>query len=312
MNRAFLIGAGATKAEYGNAPICNDFFNKLRSNNSKHFKAMNDAIGPYISGKLENQNVENVMGLIHKFPLANRTSYLHSLHLAISEIIVPATHSNSEYIDGYVKGEITTPSTHFRTLFQTGELDKNDFFMTLNYDLYLDREILYEQGKINYGFKKDNIAASIMNYVYEEEFSIYHLHGALNWEIVSNKIKIYCGAYNPKYKGTGFNLCLVPPGFSKNHPLLDPIWKSAENRLRHADELIIIGCSLNPMDKELIDLIKGFVNRKGRGKVKIVYKAEKTPDYFHMDEKYSKIIGNKFMAYRDGFNNAAINFILEK
>lgn len=184
--------------------------------------------------------------------------------------------------------------------------------MTLNYDLYLDREILYEQDKINYGFAKNNIEKCEMNYAYETDFSVYHLHGALNWEKVDDRIKIHFGAHHPKYMGSGFNLCLVPPGYTKKHPLLDPIWKAAENRLLHADELIIIGCGLNPMDKELRDLITKFVNKKGSQNVKIVYKAKGAQDYFRIDEEYAKTVGNKFKVHRDGFNNQAIDFILGK
>jgi hypothetical protein len=310
MSRAFLIGAGATQAQYKHAPLCKNFFQKMKDLIPDHFSTMNKAIGSYIPSKLEKSNVEDVMKLVSNIQSSNRVAFLYSLHLAISMLLAPETKSNRDYMLDYINGEITSPPTHFRTLLATGELNKDDFFLTLNYDLYLDREILYELDKINYGFLKDNIERSEMKYRYENELSVYHLHGALNWEIVGTKIKIHMGAHHPKYRGAGFNLCLIPPGYNKKYSLLDPIWKIAENRLRHANELIIIGCSLNPMDKELIELVKKFVSTKGSQNIKIVYKVDNDVDYYRMDKKYAKIIGNKFKAYRDGFDNKAIDFIL--
>jgi len=312
MTIAFLIGAGATKAQYDNAPVCKDFLNKLWNNNSPHFSAMKDAIKSQISMNLEKWNIEGAMKKAYKLPSARKERFLHSLHMAISELITPTTRSDREYMSEYTGGRKSDPATHFGILFKPeGKLNKKDFFMTLNYDLYLDREVLYQQGKINYGLTKNEYFESEMTVVPEEEYSVYHLHGALNWEICNgDRLRIHMGAHYPKYTGVS-NLCLVPPGYNKNHPLLKPIWKKAENRIRHADELIIIGCSLYQDDNELIDLLKIFIDKKGSENVKIIFKPKDIRDEYDYIGHCKNIIGNKF-TYHLGFDDNAIDEFIFK
>ena len=313
MTRAFLIGAGATKAQYDNAPLSYDFFNKLRSNYNPFFSAINQSISKYIKnmGPLEKLNVEDVMKLSYDFPDVNRTSFLDSLHSSIYRLLVNSTQSDPGYFQSYVKGEQLTHPTLFLNLLNDSSLNKEDFFMTLNYDLYLDREILYRQQKINYGITKDNYKQSKITVVNEAELSLYHLHGSLNWNFVGdNKININNGAIIPQYRG-GSNICLVPPGVKKlEEPVLKSIWSIAKKRLLKSDELIIIGCSLNLEDTELINLIKGFVDKKGSDKIKIIYLKDQNSQEF--EKNYKEVFGDNYKRYHHGFNLEAIEFLFDR
>ena len=155
-------------------------------------------------------------------------------------------------------------------------------------------------------------------------FSVYHLHGSLNWEIIRDKINIDVGAITPQHNRLGSNLCLVPPGQKELNPVLKSIWATAEERLLKADELIIIGCSLNPEDIRLIGVIKKFVDKKGADNVKIIYLSNQLESDYQKgitqkgntitysppdpsESNYDEIIGDGFKKYTYGFNiNAPI------
>jgi hypothetical protein len=99
--------------------------------------------------------------------------------------------------------------------------------------------------------------------------------------------------------------------------ILKPIWKNANNRIvSEANELIIIGCSLNENDAELIKLVNKFVNKMGSKQVKVIYKKEGSDNF--MEEHFKKIIGNDLKIYDHGFNildkrskSSSIKFIFE-
>ena len=113
----------------------------------------------------------------------------------------------------------------------------------------------------------------------------------------------------------GSNLCIVPPGRKalKLYPAMQSVWRIAEYRLlNEADELVIIGCSLNSEDKELCILVKKFVDKNGSKNVTIVYNTNNDMDYVRIDQGYWKTIKGTFRVFRSGLNNNAIEFILKK
>jgi len=333
MVRAFLIGAGATTAQYDKAPLCDNFFAHLKNKNHplfSHLETITESYrNQYLNSKsLVDLNVEDVMKIFHKhFSGSIQTSFLISLYKAIYLLLGSATNSSKEYFLNYIKGETIDPPTTFQTLFENPNLNDKDFFMTLNYDLYLDREIfLYKnQRKIDYGIIKQLIEKSEMTLDFHTELnvgklSLYHLHGALNWEYgepkkLNQKLKIHQGAINPTYSG-GSNIYLVPPGQKhvKANQILNNIWNTANGRLeKQAEELIIIGCGLNPEDTELITLVKKFVKKNGEEKVKIIYKSD--PSGRTVEDSYKNVIGANYKSYDHGFNlenkGKAISFIFE-
>jgi len=301
MSRAFLFGAGVTKAEYPQAPLTNDFFSILQGRNYSLFDAIRKASGIQ---HLRNENIETVMDMSDQFSPSAKSVFLESVHSAIYELLAEPTQSTRQFIDSYTAGQYVKPPTLLKALLNDARLSTDDFFMTLNYDLYLDREVIMIQGMIDYGIKSEHLAYSQSSESFpllnKPLFSVYHLHGALSWEIGGGKISTHRGAVRPKYTRTGSSLCLMPPGKKELHPILKPIWQTAEERLLKADELIIIGCSLNPKDKELIDVLK-----KGPNKIKIIYLDPQLSKSEHTtieENAYHANLGKRFKSYPYGFN----------
>lgn len=112
-----------------------------------------------------------------------------------------------------------------------------------------------------------------------------------------DKIDIEKGAVLPSWRRGNNNLCLVPPGKKELYPILKQLWKVSEERLIKSDELIVIGCSLNPNDNELNSLISKFVKLKGSNKVKII-----TSNDSQSINNYHRIIGQGLNLHNHGFN----------
>jgi hypothetical protein len=313
MSRAFLIGAGATKARYKDAPLSDDFLNKLRVKHQGLFNTIGKAVKDIVRqwNQLNGVNIEEVMKLSYELQPSYRDALLQSLYSAIYELLAETTESSEQAIYTYLTGRRITEPPLLRTLLINQQLTPDDFFMTLNYDLYLDREIISVNQAINYGLTAaymqvesgKTYSAYSLPINTASRYPVYHLHGALNWVKTLNgqKIIIYPGAVLPQYGREGADLCLIPPGMKELNPVLKIIWKNAEQLLLNADELIIIGCSLNPDDKELIGLVHKFRDKKGADKIKIIHHRPDLTDGY-IDDTYTAIIGNGHKPYRYGFN----------
>lgn len=310
MKRAFLLGAGATCAQYPDAPVCQNFFEKLDNVNDKLHDELQNVIQPYTNNNpLRKLNVEYLMELYDKFPKSLQKKYSISLFSAIHQVLVKQTESREEDIKRHMQ-ELQTPTTLLNTLLQDDRLNENDFFMTLNYDLYLDREILAVNDNINYGIPLDMIDSHHKFLDKSAGLTVYHLHGAFNWEMSGKKINIHLGAINPKFSRNGPNILLVPPGEKKFPPFLKKLWSEVEARLLNIDELIIIGCGVNKNDKELTNLIKKFVENRGRKNIKVVDKAEKNA-LLKKQMHFEEIFGGRFKFFTPGFNMNSIEFIFK-
>jgi len=316
MVRAFLFGAGATKSQYDDAPVCADFFDKLRVANHELFSHLYTTVTPHIKGSFLKTNVEDVMNLMSSLPHSIQLSFLESVHQAIYILLVSSTKSDIGAINAAKAGQDFAGPTLMKTLLTDKRLNTYDFFMTLNYDLYLYRELLVMQNYIDYGFaplKEHGLVQTANVKVMETgEHTLFHLHGALNWEYYdANGIQVNDRPIFPKYAQNGSNLCLVPPGVKKISPTLKLIWEEAEKRVTKADELIIIGSSLNSSDKELIQLVELFVKHKGAENVKVIFQ-DKESDYLPQSDRaqihsssqhnhYKTIIGKDCKLYPHGF-----------
>ena len=295
MVRAFLIGAGATRAQYDKAPLSADFLKLLSEHHPQLFLDIKATIKKYLSEELQNKDIEQVVRLANKLSGSDNLRFSVNLFSAISHLLVSTTGSDRRSMQLCTAGN-TNVKTTFHTLLLDKRLKDDDFFITLNYDLYLDREILSIGKGVDYGTDEGVTHSVHEAFRLENKFSVYHLHGSLNWERVQNRISIHLGAVDPRYLREGSNLCLIPPGQKELDPILHGVWEKAERRLSNADELIIIGCSLNLLDVELIELIKKFKQKKGPENVKIVSGSSPNPNYKH-------IFGEDFNhIYDKGFN----------
>ena len=300
MTRAFLIGAGATRAQYPQAPLNSDFFAKLNAMHPDLYKSIDDNLPTHIKKKpLLEMNIEQIMNLPYDLGKSIRNSFVRAVYLSIYELLAEMTNSRKIDINHAIRGELIRFPTLFNHLINDSRLNDEDFFMTLNYDLYLDREVVHHQKSIDYGVPADEHSGVGMPLQSENTLSVYHLHGALNWTFVGNNkedIAIEKGAVTPSWRKGNSNLCLVPPGEKNLYPILKQVWKVAEERLMKSDELIIIGCSLNPDDKELIDMISKFVNLRGSNKVKVI-----TLNDSQLTSNYYKTIGQDLKLHIHGF-----------
>lgn len=313
MARAFLLGAGVSRAEYNDAPLSEDFLYKLSQKNPKLYENIDEAINNFSHKNANEYNVEELMIESEKLPESNRNSFITALYRAIYELLVDSTSSSKEFISKFLDGTIKPAPkiSLLNTLLNDSRLNTGDFFMTLNYDLYLDREILLHQDKIDYGLDNKFIYSidTKIGIVNNQQLSVYHLHGSLNWGMTNNSsLNISLGAIPPKKPN---DLCLIPPGKKDFNPILRAIWDIAKMRLETADELVIIGCSLNPKDKELINMIKEFKDSKGEKRIKYIDYPNKNNDKFDWDltfgNAYSPTLNDfgldkhKFNYYGEGF-----------
>ena len=307
MSRAFLVGAGATKAQYQNSPLSDDFFLLLDNKEHPLYQHISDTISKHLNlgpNPLNKLNIEEVMIASEIFPPAIKTSFQDTVMTAIYSLLAKETKSTENDMDKALNETVLDKPTIFNTLLRQEQLNQSDFFMTLNYDLFLDREILSLTKCIDYGIDDRFLATpSALALSRDNTFSVYHLHGALNWLWHQDRISIKKGAVIPHARIKGYNLCLIPPG-KKDIPIfLKSIWSVAKNRLMAADELIIIGCSLNPADNELIDLIKDFAIKRGDECIKVIYLDKSfDPSIETIHDDYSKILGPNIKRYNHGFD----------
>ena len=223
MVRAFLIGAGATRAQYPQAPLNSDFFVMLNGIYPDIYNRINDILPSHIKDiGLSKMSIEQIMGLSGEFPESIRNSFIQSVYLSIYKLIAETTGSTENHmIEARNRTSIGYP-TLFNNLLNEPRLKNEDFFLTLNYDLYLDREIMYHNMSIDYGIPKDKILEHTLQLQFNgSDLSIYHLHGALNWVFAGNnksELIIHNGAVIPSWSRGNPNLCLVPPGKKDKRP----------------------------------------------------------------------------------------------
>lgn len=318
MTRAFLIGAGATRAQYDKAPLSSDFFEKLSENDSDFFNSIKTNIYQFIREDLRKLNIEDVLIKAEGFPQSIENNLYYHIFTAIYKLLAEPTKSDMQYMENYISGNTTDSPTIWGDILMDNRLSEDDFFLSLNYDLFLDREIIAKNKHIDYGLGEYSLSFRDEKIrVYNSQiFSVYHLHGALNWEIKGKKIQVRKGAINPSFVRSGPNICIVPPGRKDIHPLLKDVWDISEKRLKNADEIIIIGCSLNIEDKQLLELIRSNIKNK---KIKIISKSEvggMNPENINFN--YKKILDVDFQLHPYGFkltgperepNNGAVEFI---
>lgn len=310
MIRAFLIGAGATRAQYETAPLNSDFFRLLDGRYPHIYNKISKNIKKYIGDiPLSNISLENVMNLSNSFPQSIKNSFIQLIHLSIYKLISDSTNSTPNAIQDALNEASEGMPTLFNTLLnEDNRLNEEDFFLTLNYDLYLDIEVLSHKKFINYGIRKERIRKHDIPLDFDkQELSVYHLHGALNWYLIENTkeeaIFITDHSIIPSWRRGTPNICLMPPGNKDLNPILKEVWQISESRLMTADELIIVGCSLNQDDKELNNIISKFVKLKGANKVKIICSENDNVSI----ENYNKTIGTGYKIHAYGFNLIDVN-----
>jgi hypothetical protein len=293
---------------------------RLRATNKPLYDSLESKIEPILlekgiitninNNEMSPLNIEAIME-ISDYPIPTRTLLNETIYQAIYDLLAKKTESLDGHIRNSMNGTVVG-QTAFKNLLCDHRLQPTDFFITLNYDLYLDREVLTANSQIDLGLSKGRdreIRKAFLPVVRDNHYSVFHLHGALNWEYhdQGNQIIVKNGAIRPTYRIRGPSVCLVPPGIKQMPSILQSIWKLSRRRCKGIDELIIIGCSLNPLDTELIELVKEVIDRISIENVKIIHKSKDTEKEI---EHFNKIIGEGYQIYSEGFDIPdAIDFI---
>lgn len=190
---------------------------------------------------------------------------------------------------------------------------KNSYFtiISTNYDLSIELklfDLIKDREKINknidYGFNwrypsDGNIASTPENPI----LSIYKLHGSMNWLKCDLCDYVYINSYGSIYKQAfrkkidDYNTChcghgplnclIVTPSTERDvrDSSIVTIWKNALEKLRIADEWIIIGYSLPPEDLNIKSmLIRAFNGREKLSppKITVVQKGEEAKNRYEI------------------------------
>lgn len=312
MTKAFILGAGATRAVYPNCPLDNDFFDKLRS------------FCPDLEGRLS-EELSKIMPEFRKAGLekvlmtieseSSPTTKMHlreDIYKGIYRLIAEHTDSNIGFDQTFNNPK---PTTYHKTL--VSKCNDNDFFITLNYDLTLDMAVWADRADYNnkwsiidYGFSEgDKLGSNLFVVNMDHKKSVYHLHGSLNWGIKKDgEMKAYRSAIPPLRSSSQLNPFIVLPGPKEYPTPIENIWNAAKRRLEGADELIVIGCSLNPGDRKLLELIGEWLIGHFGAKKKVVYLKQNKGDKWY----YNEMLGEDTLFFDKGFNLEAIEFIFNE
>lgn len=181
-------------------------------------------------------------------------------------------------------------------------------FISLNYDIVLDKAIRGAGYGLEYGFygrHGDHFASG-------QKIPLYKLHGSLNWsfcplcgEISEHEEKVahllfgssnniicpYCGGENSQ-------AIIIAPTLYKSYNIsrLQNIWDGAVGAISGSDRLIIIGYSLESADTSIIATIKRALNVPDKNReIVVVNPSERACN------RYRQIFGEGCKIYCTGF-----------
>jgi NAD-dependent SIR2 family protein deacetylase len=329
MNRVFVFGAGASKDAGG--PLIRDFmlqgmfylcnqdaYNEITTSSFRAvfelvdllygtslITELNEAMKQGLchiesTNILKDVSVEDILsfidlGLAHKaaseYPSLDYQSYKKALDDFIFETIqLETTHSDS--FSTNTDGTINHSRNLYDMLVDYGLniCDRNSF-ITLNYDLLLDRALAINNHRLRGDYRVPFIHVSNFN-GYERilrnkrlpcDVDILKLHGSLNWAVCPN-----CNAPHLAYfwqytrlPQEHCSLCqallapvLVSPAYRKEigkYSFLAEVWLKAQEVINEADEISIIGYSFPDADIETKWLFKkALLGRANRPRLFVI------------------------------------------
>jgi len=205
--------------------------------------------------------------------------------------------------------------------------DDEQIIITFNYETLLEKALVrngtYFSYEINVDPDKiidwpgyDKLYRQVNNLL------ILKLHGSLNWAICSKCPKIYLFSYS-RYDDIFKEKCndgkhhlepvlIHPTRYKKSHNLqdiwqtadLEGLWEVAKDKIASADEITMIGLSLNPYDVEALNLMMDSMKlNKNRPDLFIVDKSAKERLHTILSEtSVNKNHFNKIVLF-DSFEN---------
>ena len=282
---------------------------------------------------LVSYTLEHFSDEVRKLPASLRTSAQTILYQAIYDLLCLRSKSKDVDIIKYLAGKDVTysasggmyvqcPSPLYEQLFYG--LKSEDFFISLNYDLILDKCVMkrrfldagskYVDGAIitvDYGFSSSYASTSVdLRLIQDNILTIYKPHGSFNWiKGAHGQIEVRPGAKDSFQLGKDGDcevVAVLPIDKTKVFPS-NVIWDAAKKRVKEADELIVLGCSLQSTDLDLMELISIW-KAAGHKNVKVVCNSDSNKKYF--EELFD---GLNLRIHTGGFDKISIShFILEE
>lgn len=186
-------------------------------------------------------------------------------------------------------------------------------FISLNYDIVLDKALRSAGYGLEYGFygkHGDHLESG-------KKIPLYKLHGSLNWsfcplcgEISEHEEKVahllfggsntitclYCG-------GEDSQAIIIAPTLYKSYKIsrLQNIWDSAGGAIGCSDRLVIIGYSLEPADTSIIATIKRALNAPDKDREIVVVNPNE-----HACNRYRQIFGEGCKISCTGFTGQTL------
>lgn len=323
MKTVYIFGAGASAAE--GAPVVRNFLRVahryFKEENYdpdleivweflEHFYGYSTKIcsGEDLDGYPGIDEIFNIVDwyLLHNQSFSRRFSRprLHDLKTALVKLI-------SMTLDRSLP-----PHLGIHYSFVAGVIEREDelpAFISMNYDIVLDKAIRAAGYGLEYGFYGKHSD----HFESREKIPLYKLHGSLNWslcplcgEISEHEEKVAHLLFKEKNVITCLNCrvensqaVIIAPTLYKSYKIsrLQNIWDSAGGAISHSDRLVIIGYSLAPADTSIIATIKRALNTENKDREIIVINPNK-----RACERYSQILGNKCRIIRGAFTGQII------
>ena len=284
MNTVFILGAGASKPAGG--PLMADFLDKAyllwrRNPTGEYaafedvFSAMSDLRGVFENSDINRQNIEELFstiemaGLLGK--LADRSeSEIIKLRQSMVTLIYKTIEAS---IPVRVRNGSPSPLAAYgefaNRIFDAQTTRSGDYswcsFITFNYDVALDYSFHLAGVRFTY-HQKQGIPAT-------QGFPLLKLHGSINWgrcqvceEIVEiemrdlkfhplqdSNVPLNVGTKIQSVKHCGqavLGPLIIPPSWDKTsyHSDLSNVWRQACNVLGQAENIVVIGYSLQETD----------------------------------------------------------------
>jgi hypothetical protein len=298
MPNVYIFGAGATKAINPQAPLTQDLLPQiLEISTSLHGQKHLENIRTFItdlyfytaSNELSNlPALEDILSQLDyaigenralggEYTLDRLREIRESFIYAICEVLRTTLRSSSEVLNTFLE-----------------QIQEDDTIISLNYELVVDNALTTFLGRtLNYGIPtrhhkpSQNTGAQVAHRqqkAIQVPIKLYKLHGSLNWLYcpVCQEVQLTPGEHAVQYLfeqqdtdqpiqceqcHTRYEPLIIMPSMAKTYanPLLNDIWRQAEDQLMRANHVIFLGYSMPEADGYLRYMIKRalYGNLKG-------------------------------------------------
>lgn len=326
--KVFFLGAGATKADFPDAPLNDALLSEAIKLNSAHATTAKMVVNNFIndffhdSTTTELPRVEDILSFLDSnlsYQKFSCRGYGYEEFLKVRASLI--------YLIGQVfENTLKDGSKGAMDRFCKELLSNNDVIISTNYDIIADNVLRRERYNINYGEKirgSGNFSESyalfgdektVISFQKDRErndlnrgnIELLKIHGSLNFlycpkckEVditVGQKGIVYCmrknyevRCINPNCTGRYTDLIVTPTYYKiYDNPFLKGVWNKAEQAISRADEIVFIGYSLPDADMEIRCLSLRGIARNNRRPRITVVDVDETGS---TKEQYQKLFG---------------------